>query len=50
MFLCHYIIQFGSTPLFLAAMCGRQGIVDVLLSNGARTDCVNKVRYFITYI
>ena len=48
MFLCPYVIQSGSTPLFLAVMCGRQDIVDILLSNGART--VNKVRYFIIYI
>ena len=40
MFLCPYIIEFGSTPLCLVAMYGRQDIVDVLLSNGTRTDCV----------
>ena len=50
MFLCPYVIQFGITPLFLAAMCGKQEIVDILLSNGARTDHVDGVRYFTTYI
>ena len=47
-FSCFYVMQFGSTPLCLAAMYGGQDIVDMLLSNGARTDCVDKVRYFIT--
>ena len=45
-----YVIQFGTTPLSLVAMYGRQDIVDMLLSNGARTDHVDEVRYFITYI
>ena len=45
-----YAIQFGSTPHFLAAMWGRQDIVDVLLSNGTRTNHMDKVGYFITYI
>ena len=39
----YHLIQDIETPLFIAAVCGRQEIAEILLFNGARTDYVNKV-------